>query len=234
MDNNENNSNKQDLLMTALLKCAEREKEFESKYVEREKAIESKCVSFPEKDYPPVLKEEVEYYKNRLIGEIGNYKFESNTMEQYKKDILGNYEFFKSDNYHLEEGIDYYNPMFGILWYKWNNGEGSISEPEVITFYSKKERKKWLKENRPVILYLGWSKYRDNSKCPHSRIFENTKYLDWCIENMDKNPEIFLYRVRYHLGPALPWWKYQLQFLIKKLCFDKKMYWWFHKFYSVK
>ena len=133
--------------------------------------------------------------------------------KQFKKDCdtMGGCRPTKSLGVYYSYNMDIENPSFGPVGIMWDSETkySKAMEAKTITFDSKETSKqdcyKFLKENRPVLYFVGFEK-------------KAYRKVDMWTPVEDNEPTWNRYMVRYFedLG-KLPWWKYQLQLAFCKV-----------------
>jgi len=115
------------------------------------------------------------------------------------------------------DGIYYMNKLFGPVGLSWDKkfNRAAAIEAIIVRYNSKKELNAFLKESRPLVYIL-----------MEQQIY--TRILETFV--VDKSSMKIDYTCRYfpEVG-KLPWWKYQLQFLVNKLPKNKKLRAYFYR-----
>jgi hypothetical protein len=178
------------------------------------------------------ITEEVKQLENVVKNIPG---FNDPTFSNFKKDVL-TMAFYNGKRYFIprDKSELYTNEMFSLLWLKWSDNKQLVSVPEIKLFESKKDMRKWLRGNRPVIYSIICSIILECPDNPFSKdsIIERVK---WSNNNPDNCVEKRRYACRYHPEEVpLSWLKYNFQFIVNKISKSKLLYWFCYKLYAVK
>lgn len=133
------------------------------------------------------------------------FKKDCCTMGGYRKSEKGNKNTWPADTCKFD------NTLFGPVGIMWNTSLEKCQSIAATTMtFNRKETSKedcyrFIKENRPLIYYIG------TNKLGHRKI-------DFWNPLKDGEPTWDCYMIRYFPTVGkLPWWKYQLQFLFNKI-----------------
>lgn len=152
-----------------------------------------------------IVNREIESFKNIELSKEEKWK-------QFKKDCLVMSGYRESQKGREltwpADTCQFDNTLFGPVGIMWNKSSKRCQtiEASIITFDNKEDYYQYIKENRPLLYFIGFSKM-DGYKI---NLYTFQK------EKVSEPYDRYLIRHFPELG-KLPWWKYQFQFLFNKV-----------------